>query len=208
LVAAGLHPELVNERYAEADLLEQQIHESRFVGEVGLDGSPSILKSYDQQKEIFGRILDTAQKRGGRVLSIHSRRAVRDVVTMIEGRTDPERVLCILHWFSGSVAEARRAATAGCYFSINQAMLDNDRGRKLVKYLPINRMLTETDSPFSMIGNSRSMPWDVITTVEHLSEIHGVSSTEMKISIFANARQVLHFAGVEMPFRRIDKRAD
>jgi|GEM_PF-92593 TatD DNase family protein len=208
LVAAGLHPELVCERYAEADLLEQQIHDSRFIGEVGLDGSPRILKSIDKQKEIFRRTLNTAQILGGRVLSIHSRRAVRDVIEMIEERTDPGRVLCILHWFSGSVKEAQRAATAGCYFSVNQAMLDKERGRTLVKSLPINRMLTETDSPFNTIGNSKSMPWDVMMTMEHLAEIRGVSFTEMKRTLFANAWRVLNFANIEIPFHRMDKRAE
>ena len=198
LTAAGLHPELVCERYAEANLLEQQINETRFIGEVGLDGSPQYQKSYGKQQEIFGRILDAAQDLGGRVLSIHSRRSVRDVIAMIEERTEPERVLCILHWFSGSVVEARRAAVAGCYFSINQAMLGHERGRKLVKSLPVDRLLTETDSPFTAIGTRKILPWDVITIAEHLSEMWDVSPIQMKLTLLANARQVLRFVGLEV----------
>ena len=46
LVAAGLHPELIGDRYSELPLLEECIAESRFVGEVGLDGSRQHRASY------------------------------------------------------------------------------------------------------------------------------------------------------------------
>lgn len=197
--ATGLHPELVGERYAEIDLLEQQISEGRFVGEVGLDGSQQYRKSYDRQKDVFIRVLNTAQKVGGRVLTIHSRGSARDVITMIEEHTDTQRVLCILHWFSGSIAEAGRAIAAGCYFSINHAMLANERGRKLIKSLPINRLLTETDSPFTTVGERKSLPWDVITTTALLADVCGISPTLMNSKMLTNAQQVLRFVGLEMP---------
>ena len=99
--ATGLHPELVGERSSEIDLLEQQISQSRFVGEVGLDRNRDNTNSYDKQKEVFARILDTSQKLGGRLLTIHSRSATRDVLQMIKEHTDASHVLCVLHWFSG-----------------------------------------------------------------------------------------------------------
>jgi TatD DNase family protein len=197
--AAGLHPELVGERYDEADLLERQISESRFLGEVGLDGSQQHRKGYHRQKEVFIRVLDAAQRSGRRVLTIHSRRAARDVITMIEERTDPQRVLCILHWFSGSMAEARRAVATGCFFSVSHTMLGHDRGRKLVRSLPANRLLTETDSPFATIGERKSLPWDVIATAALLAEVCGISPTHMNQILLANARQVLRFVGSELP---------
>src|ERR1700688_3661491 len=39
--AVGLHPELAAQRHDEVGLLEEYMRESRFVGEVGLDGSPN-----------------------------------------------------------------------------------------------------------------------------------------------------------------------
>jgi TatD DNase family protein len=197
--ATGLHPELVGERYSEIDLLEKQISKSRFVGEVGLDRSKNNTKSYDKQKIVFGRILDTSQKLGGRLLTIHSRSAGRDVVQMIEEHTDSRHVLCVLHWFSGSLAEARKAVDADCYFSINRNMLGHDRGRNLVKNLPTDRLLTETDSPFTMIGNRKSLPWDVIETTETLAEVCGIKPEEMAQTVLANARRVLSFTCTEIP---------
>lgn len=197
--AAGLHPELVGKRYAEIDLLERQISESRFVGEVGIDGSQRHRKSYERQKAVFIRVLKAAQKAGGRVLTIHSRGSARDVITMIEEHTDPQGVLCILHWFSGSITEANRAVTAGCYFSVNHIMLGHEHGRKLVKSLPINRLLTETDSPFTAVGEHNSLPWDVIATTTFLAAACGISPILMNSKILANAQHVMSFAGLKMP---------
>jgi TatD DNase family protein len=127
--AVGLHPEVVGERHRELALLEEYMKESRLVGEIGLDGSPQYRKSWDGQTMVFTRALAAAQRLGGRVVSIHSRRAANEVVRRLEEHTTPERVLPILHWFSGSVAAARKAASLGCYFSINHRTLERCRNR-------------------------------------------------------------------------------
>ena len=73
--AAGLHPELVGQRYSEIGLLEEAIAHTQLVGEIGLDGNPQHQGSYSKQKEVFRRALVSAQKHGSRVVTIHSRRA-------------------------------------------------------------------------------------------------------------------------------------
>jgi TatD DNase family protein len=152
---------------------------------------------------VFRRVLDTSRELGGRVLTIHSRRAARDVITMIEEYAESQRVFCILHWFSGSLAEARRAVSAGCYFSVNHAMLTHDRGRKLVQNLPADRLLTETDSPFTAIGERKSLPWDAIATAAQLSEVCRVSPAEMNLILTEYALRVFQFAGEELSAARL-----
>jgi TatD DNase family protein len=147
--AVGLHPEVVGTRYGELALLEEYIKESRLVGEIGLDGSPQHRKNWDQQMTVFVRALTLAQRLGGRVVSIHSRRAANEVIKCLTQHVTPERVVPILHWFSGSVSGARKAAELGCYFSVNTRMLEHDSGILLVRSLPEERLLTETDGPFT-----------------------------------------------------------
>jgi TatD DNase family protein len=108
--AVGLHPELVGERFNELPLVLSLLSETPFIGEVGLDGSPQHKRSYENQKTAFRKILDGAQQLGGKVLTVHSRRAANDVVDLIEKHTRPDSVLCILHWYSGSATDMRRAA--------------------------------------------------------------------------------------------------
>ena len=198
--AAGLHPELVGERHTEIVLLEGAIEESPFIGEIGLDGRPQHRKSWEIQKHVFARVLAGAQRLGGRVASIHSRRAAADVLRCIEEHTTPDRVLPILHWFSDSVAVAKRAVSLGCYFSINHRMLAGAAGTELIRNLPSDRLLTETDAPFTTVDDRKTKPRDVATAVERLAIARGVSLLEMREILAANARKIFVFAGIDTVF--------
>ena len=196
--AVGLHPELVSSRHTEVDMLVRFIKESRLIGEVGLDGCPRYRNSYTKQKAIFSKVLVESQSQGGRVLSIHSRRAVNDVLDLIEQYTSPDDVLCILHWFSGSIAQAQRAVELGCYFSVNMAMLRSKHGQSLIKTLPIDRLLTETDAPFMKINGLSHKPMHVTTTVDELAGLFNKFRKKMLTHITDNAQQVFSFAGIQL----------
>lgn len=194
--AVGLHPELAVERQAEAALLEQLIVQSCFVGEVGLDGSPQHRKTLPVQRDVFIRALSAAQRAGGRVVSIHSRRAAKEVLECLSEHTTPGRVLPILHWFTDSASLARRAVEIGCYFSVNHRMLGSGSGVELVRGLPVDRLLTETDAPFTEINGRKSEPRDVSMTTEQLAQVRTVSVAELSETLRANASRVFAFAGV------------
>lgn len=194
--ALGLHPELVGERHHEIALLEENMKESSLIGEIGLDGSPRHQESWKAQVDVFTRALAAAQHLGGRVLSIHSRRAARKVVESLNEYTTVDRVLPILHWFSGTKADVDQAAGLGCYFSINQHMLEHERGRRFVKSLPEDRLLTETDAPFTSMGDRKSEPSDVVVTTERLAVARGVSVDCLKRILRSNAMRVFRFADI------------
>ena len=80
--------------------------------------------------------------------SVHSVRTATMVLDMIEKHLQPDRGRVVLHWFTGSKAEALRAVDLGCYFSINAEMFKSDRHRSTISSLPLDRILTETDGPF------------------------------------------------------------
>lgn len=197
--AVGLHPELAGERHAETVLLEQLIGDTPFVGEIGLDGSRHHRNTFPVQRDVFMRALTRAQQLGGRVLSIHSRRAARDVLDCLEKAITPERVLAILHWFSDAPIVARAAADRGCYFSINRRMLETEAGVALIRTLPAARLLTESDAPFTDIAGRKSSPADVVAVAERLAAIRHVSRDEMRDCLSANAERVFSFAGVRTP---------
>jgi TatD DNase family protein len=200
--AVGLHPELASQRHGEAELLEQLMPNAPFVGEIGLDGSPQHRKSWQMQKEVFVRALNAAQRLGGRVASIHSRRAAREVLDCLAEHTTPQRVLPILHWFSDAVAVARNAVDQGCYFSINHRMLASDSGVTLIRDLPTDRLLTETDAPFTETGDRKSEPQDVVATAQRLATVRGLPADEMMAILTSNAARVFAFAGVNASFER------
>lgn len=196
--AVGLHPELAGERQAEATLLEQLISETPFIGEIGLDGSPQYRKTLPAQRDVFMRALTRAQQLGGRVVSIHSRRASPDVLECLAHAITSDRVLAILHWFSDTPVVAHAAADRGCYFSINRRMLETESGVALVRSLPADRLLTETDAPFTDVAGRRSSPADVVAVAERLAAIRQVSADNMRGCLAANAEMIFAFAGVRV----------
>ncbi|MDA9448258.1 Qat anti-phage system TatD family nuclease QatD [Bradyrhizobium sp. CCBAU 21360] len=186
--ALGMHPQLVAERWREIDLWERLLGETRYVGEVGLDAGPRYFSSLDRQTEVFRRILRCCAQAGGKILSIHSVRAATKVLDLIEEEVPDGRAKFVFHWFTGTAADARRAVNIGCYFSINSQMLQTDRGRALVSSLPIDRLLTETDGPFTSQGDGPARPRDVGQTVRHLATARGLSSAESAAVVLRNLK--------------------
>jgi TatD DNase family protein len=173
--------------------------ESPFVGEIGLDGSPSYRDTLPMQREVFSRALLSAERLGARVLTIHSRRAGREVLASLVEHITPGRVLPILHWFSDSIAAATEAADFGCYFSINHRMCDSESGRAVIRSTPADRLLTESDAPFTALGNRTSQPRDVTATIIRIAELRNVPAEEMRRTVASNAERVFAFAGVSIP---------
>ncbi|QDU65291.1 Qat anti-phage system TatD family nuclease QatD [Engelhardtia mirabilis] len=143
----GLHPQLAGERASELGLMESLVPAAEFVGEVGLDGTPELRQSWPTQTRLFDAVLASATRAGGRVLSIHSRRAAGEVAARLQAF--PDAGTPILHWFSGSLKELQLAVEIGCWFSVGPAMLRSKRGRGLIERMPRDRVLPETDGPFA-----------------------------------------------------------
>jgi len=192
----GLHPQLIAERHTEIALWEDYLPQARYVGEVGLDAAPQYYRSFDLQKQVFERILKQCAKAGGKILSVHSVRAATPVLDLIETCLPPTNGHVVLHWFTGSKAEARRAADLGCYFSVNAAMLSKERGRDLVATLPLERLLTETDGPFTQIDDRPARPVDIETTIGALANLCHLSPDVTAATVQTNLRTLLNAAGV------------
>lgn len=189
--ALGLHPQLVAERADELDLWDQYLPETRYVGEVGLDAGPRFYKSFDLQKHVFQHILQRCAKAGDKIITVHSIRAAKIVLDYIESYLPPARGKVVLHWFTGTKAEAARALELGCYFSINAAMLDNPRHRAMVSTIPFDKLLTETDGPFTKTGTRPSVPTDVAVVVEMLASLHNVPLATIARTVRSNLRSLL-----------------
>jgi TatD DNase family protein len=189
--ALGLHPQLVKDRANEIELWREYLPRSRYVGEVGLDAGPRYYGSFDMQKRVFETILRECANCGEKILTIHSVRAVRAVLDMIETFLPPPRGSTVLHWFLGSRSEAQRAVSLGCYFSINREMLRNDNRSALVASLPLDRLLTETDGPFVKINGRDARPADVSETIEALAQARSMPASELAEVILHNLKHLV-----------------
>lgn len=185
-VALGLHPQLVAEREAEIALFERLLSETRYVGEVGLDAGPRFYRSFEAQERVFERVLRACAEHGDKILTIHSVRTVSKVLTHLERSLPTDRGRVVMHWFTGTAAEARRAIDMGCYFSINAEMLKSSKHRAMVASLPSDRLLTETDGPFVESDGRPVRPRDVAHTVAELAILRDMQADELATQIIRN----------------------
>lgn len=194
-VALGLHPQLVAEREDEISLWEELLPLTRYVGEVGLDAGPRFYKSLERQKQVFAHVLTQCAVTGDKVLTVHSIRAAKIVLDMIEQYMPPPRGQVVLHWFTGTIAEARRAVDLGCYFSVNAEMLASEKRSAVVRALPLDKLLTETDGPFTQTLNRPTRPSDVGIVVDALAGLFNQNHLSMAARVLTNLKALL--AGAE-----------
>lgn len=186
--ALGLHPQLALEREGELLLFNKILPSTRYVGEVGLDGSLVLQATWKAQLRVFEHILKGCSDAGGRVISIHSRRAAGAVLDYLAAF--PKAGTPVLHWFSGSIRDLDRAAGMGCWFSVGCAMLAGEKGRLLVKRMPQERVLTESDGPFAKLNGNSVMPWSVEDAVVRLSDVWGLPKRSAQSLIAENFRRL------------------
>jgi TatD DNase family protein len=115
------------------------------IGEIGLDYYYE-KASEAQQKELFHLQLELAQELDLPV-SIHSRDAYRDVVDILQ---DHAGLMGVIHCFSGEMDFATAALDLGFFISVSGIITYKkaDELRETIKYVPLDRILLETDAPF------------------------------------------------------------
>jgi TatD DNase family protein len=187
--ALGLHPQLAHQRHGDLPLFDELLPQSRYIGEIGLDGAPEFRSSWHTQVEIFEHILLKCSTAGGRIMTIHSRRASSAVLDRIEEFSNAGTF--VLHWFSGSVRDLERAIRLGCWFSVGPTMLKGEKGRALVARMPPERVLTESDGPFAQLDGTSVLPWQAELAITELSVLWSLPREIVDQMLLANLHNLL-----------------
>lgn len=157
---AGCHPGVARALglYNES-LFVAVAKKAAFGGEVGLDARVST--SFELQREVLASILHVAAGEG-LVLSVHSLGRTAEALDLIE---ESGATKVILHWWTGTADETKRAIDLGLFFSVNGAARPH-----ILAMLPRDRVLTETDYPLTSNSDPRaSMPGKVDTILGTLA---------------------------------------
>lgn len=184
--ALGLHPELAYQRAGEMTLFQKYIKLTRYIGEIGLDFSNRNISSKNIQIQTFEKIIQLCTDEKNKILTIHSRKAEKEVIEII-GKNFPGKV--ILHWYSGSLKNLKKALDFGFYFSINYQMLKSKNGNKIISSIPENRILTESDGPFIEINNRKNSPLLINLTYQGLEQV--LKKQDVQNLVYNNFREVL-----------------
>ncbi len=157
------------------------------VGEVGLDLYRGTREGFGEQRRVFSEFIALA-KELDKPLVIHSRNAGRPAIEQLlsEGA---ERVA--MHAYDGDVSAAKRAAEKGFRFSIPPRIATSDQKKALVRKLPLEALLIETDSPW--LGPERTVlnePKNAWFSIEWISRLKGVNPDRVIEVTYQNALEM------------------
>lgn len=174
-VALGLHPQLVGSGYDDLELFESLAQRCHYIGEVGLDFSRGYITNKEQQIDVFKRVLLCCERYCSKVVSIHSLKAAATVLKILSQVRVNNKNTYILHWFTGTINQMQKAVDMGCFFSINPQMLKTKSGINLIQKIPSNKILLETDAPFTLKLQSIKQLDDLLQCmVDNISTLKGV----------------------------------
>ena len=186
-MALGFHPELVYQYKNQMITFLKYIETTRYIGEIGLDFTVRDNNNRMTQKEIFADIVRACQSATNKILSIHTRKAEKECIEILDSYSGK----VIFHWYSGSLDLLKIAIEKSYYFSINQQMLLNKSGRDIINSIPIERILIESDAPFSVGLEDEYNLFFNQKVYDYLSETKNISQEDVKGMIMNNFKAIL-----------------
>jgi TatD DNase family protein len=198
--SVGAHP---HEAADHADLLAERLvalaAHPRVVGigETGLDYHYD-LSPRDTQEHVF-RAHVAASKASGLPLIIHAREADDDIAAILAAERPPPGVL---HCFTAGRALAEAALDLGFYISISGIVTFRNAEdlRAIVRDLPLDRLLVETDAPYLApipYRGKRNEPAFVTATALFLAALKGIEAEALAAATTANFFRL--FAKASLP---------
>jgi TatD DNase family protein len=208
----GLHPIHAHESYIDADEHAENLTEETFdyefykklalnkktvaIGECGLDyfhlpaGEEEAAK--ESQKKVFIEQVRLAEE-VKKPLMIHCREAYDDLLEIL--KKENCAVSGIIHFFCGNETQAKAFLDLGFYFTFGGVVTFTHAYDEVVKIIPLERILSETDAPYVApvpYRGKRNEPAYVVHVVHRLAKLKGTSTDAMAEQIQKNAKQVFH----------------
>lgn len=194
LFTLGIHPSSVAE---EKDLNELSLFVEKIsispekdllfgIGECGLDFY-RMKQKREMQEHSFMFQLELAEKYGLPVI-IHSRDAMERTLEIIK-ETAPVRG--IMHCFPGDEKDARGALDLGLTVSFAGNVTYKNAGElhRSASFVPLDRMIIETDAPFLTpvpLRGKKNLPWYIVNTYRFIADLKKVNLSKLEDAVYEN----------------------
>lgn len=192
---AGIHPHDSGQAPDDFETLIKDLAANEQVvaiGECGLDFNRDYSPRADQER-VFASHLHIA-KEVDKPLFMHQRDANQRFVDIFT-ECLPNGHDGVLHCFTDNLAALRQTLDLGLYIGITGWICDERRGlelREILQYIPVDRLLLETDSPFLLPRDLKPKPKKRRNEPMHLPHIANTVAEILSTDVNALARQVLH----------------
>lgn len=192
---AGIHPsEKCILKNGDIDAIKKLVVENDKVlaiGEIGLDYYRNY-QSVEVQKKSFNLQLELAEELQVPVI-IHDREAHNDIYNYL--KFFKGKVRGIMHSFSGDYDFAKKMLDLGYYISITGVITFKkaETLRDVVKKVPLEYLLSETDCPFltpEPYRGKRNQPAYVKYVVRKIAQVTGIDEDYVTETLVENAKKV------------------
>ncbi|PIP68293.1 MAG: hydrolase TatD [Candidatus Omnitrophica bacterium CG_4_9_14_0_2_um_filter_42_8] len=159
------------------------------IGEIGLDYYRNI-SSMENQKRLFARLLEIAK--GAKLpLVIHNRDSHEDMIDILKNIMG-NSLSGVMHCFSGDEKFLKTCLDMGFFISFTCNITYKNAGklREIVKLVPMDRLLLETDAPYLApqdFRGARNEPMHVKYAAEEVAKIKGIDFNEVAAVTAENA---------------------
>lgn len=194
--AVGIHPEYADK--FDDDLLKQiesltKNSKVKAIGEIGLDYHYDENPPREIQKKVFIKQMELAEKLNLPVI-IHDRDAHGDTLNIIKKFPN---VKGEIHCFSGSVEFARECLKLGYYLGFTGVVTFKNAKKviEVVKEIPLDRMLVETDCPYMAPvpeRGKRNRSEYIEYIINKIAEIKSILPINVKKQTVRNARNLIN----------------
>jgi TatD DNase family protein len=196
--SVGFHPhdasKLTKSLLQKIRQLAEEQHKLIAIGEIGLDyhymNSPAEI-----QQQAFRKQLQLAVELNLPVI-LHSREAETDTLNILQEFPVPSHG--VAHSFTSSIEMARTLVEMGWYLGINGIVTFKNAEdlRKVVRWLPLERLLLETDSPFLApipFRGKPNKPAHIPAIATFIAELREISLEELAQQTTENAQRLFNF---------------
>jgi len=203
--AVGIHPQQTDPKNKQSideqlnfldSLVENNKKWVKAIGECGLDYSPVLDEERERPKkeqEILFRGQIALSIKHNLPIIVHSRKTLEEIIEII--KSYEEKTKGVVHCYTGGKKRIKNVLEMGenWYFGIDGNLTYEDGLAEVVKLIPKDRLLLETDSPFLTPAPHRgevNNPEYVKFVYEKLAEIWEMSFEETEKIVDRNAKKL------------------
>ncbi len=204
----GLHPTHVADEEFDTVEFEKLVAHPKTVGvgECGIDlfrlpeayqGDEAKAALFKKQEAVFKAHIELAVKYDKPIM-IHARQSYGQILEILERDFISKGVKLRgdVHFFAGTVEEAEAFINIGFTISFTGVITFADDYRKLVEFVPLDKILSETDCPYvtpAPYRGQRNEPMHVREVVKKIAEIKGLDIETVKKALIYNAFSQFRF---------------
>jgi len=174
------------------------------VGEIGLDYYDEISdEEKDKQKQVFLEQVDLARQIN-KPICIHCRKAYDDLIDLLEmfnfgcahcpmACSGDSKLKGVVHCFMGRLSQAKKLIDMGFYISFNGLITYARDYDKVIKEIPLDKIVLETDAPYltpEPYRDKRNEPVNVKYVAEKIAEIKKIKFEQVAKQTTKNAREL------------------